>query len=304
MFRTIIINTGEIAYLKEDWLVVSTDDGEKSVPINDLYSVVIDNPSIKLTVMLLNRLTESGAHVILCGRNHLPATVILPNNSYYRPLSVLKKQITLVDDCKNEIWRCIVRVKLRNQASVMNFCGGNRERIQRVLELSESVTGDDEGNNEAIAAKLFFRDMYGSGFIRQNDDSINAALNYGYAIIRSAVSKSLVAHGFNCTLGIHHRNEFNEFNLADDMMEPLRPLVDYWVYTNREDLYDELSRDNRASLVNLINVPVLIDGKRQKLRNAIESYVVSFVKCVNDEKPSMITIPEIYRKCFLKEEND
>ncbi len=195
------------------------------------------------------------------------------------------------DEFKAEIWQMIIQGKIRNQARVMDLRRIPREKSGRMLRFAEEVIPGDQGNREGVAAKWYFRAIYGSAFIRRADDAINAALNYGYAIIRSAVGKTLTAYGYNCVIGLHHINENNPFNLADDMMEPLRPMVDFWVDQNSEDLTNTLSQDNRRELVNLINQPVRQDNKRMSLRNAIDRYVSSLTTAIERQNPKLIKIP-------------
>ena len=263
------------------------------VPIEDIYSIVIDNSQCTISSAAVTAITQVGAHILVCNEKHMPQSVIYSLNTHYRPLNVIKKQLEMHEEFKAEIWQKIIREKIRNQAKVMDLCGVPREMSGRMLRFAEEVIPGDGGNREGIAAKWFFRAIYGSEFIRHADDAINAALNYGYSIIRSAVGKTLTAYGYNCVIGLHHINENNPFNLADDIMEPLRPLVDLWVDQNSEDLAVTLSRDNRRELVNIINQPVLQDKKRMSLRNAIDRYVSSLTTAIERQNPKLIKIPRV-----------
>lgn len=296
MFRTVSVNTGERITTKDGWLVVTGEDGEHRIPMEDIYSLIVDNRSALITVPAITRLTESGAHVLLCDERHLPTSVILPVNDHYRPLTVIRKQISLPEEVKTALWDRIVRQKICNQALVLSFCGGTAERCKRLRELAEEVCDGDSGNREGIAARIFFRELYGSSFVRMYDDPTNAALNYGYTIVRTAVAKTLAAYGYNCVLGLHHINESNPFNLADDLMEPLRPAVDYWVSQNRDELVDELTRQQRNELAALVNSVVLWDGKRMRMRNAIDRYVASLTSAINSLSPKLLKLPEIVRE--------
>ncbi len=293
MFRTVIINKGERIRLKDNWLIVEFEDNSKSIPIDDIYSIVIDNQSTLITASVINAITNAGGHIIICDNKHIPSSTIYPVCNYYRPLTVLRNQIELSQECKNKIWRFIIEEKIRNQALVLTSFSGTTDTTKRLFELAQSVVDGDERNCEGVAAKLFFRGMYGSDFIRMNDDTINHALNYGYAIIRSSMSKSLIGHGFNCVLGIHHINIYNSFNLSDDLMEPLRPIVDWWVNSNSDTLIDDLTKEQRTGLANLVNEYVLMDGKTMQLRNAIEVYVKSLAKTIETEHIEFLRIPEL-----------
>lgn len=295
MFRSVAVNNGERISVKDNWLIVNSVNGESRIPVEDLYAVVIDNQQAVVTVPALWKLTSVGAHILICDDKHRPVSVVLPQNTHFHPLTVIRKQIALTDAFKDELWDRIAAQKIKNQAEVLRLCGGEREKVERLKELSQEVKNGDVGNREGIAAKMFFREMYGSAFVRMNDDAINAALNYGYAIIRSAFCKTLTGYGFNCVLGIHHISESNPFNLADDLMEPLRPFVDMWVDDNIESLVSELTKEHRNKLISLVNDVAVIDGKRMRIRNAIDRYVRSFSTAVDRQDAGALLIPEVVR---------
>lgn len=135
--------------------------------------------------------------------------------------------------------------------------------------------------------------MFGCTFKRSDDDITNAALNYGYTIIRSAVAKTLTAYGYNCILGIHHINEQNAFNLADDIMEPFRPLVDLWTDNSCDDLWEELTKTNRKELINLVNVPIKMDNKKTRVRYAIDKCVSSLTSAIDENDPELLLLPTL-----------
>ena len=296
MFRTVTVYRGERISARQGWMVVTSEDGEQKLPIEDLYSVIVDNQQTVLTAASITQLTASGAHILICNEKHLPCTLILPHNTHYHPLTVIRSQIALPQDIQNRLWDRIIRAKIENQALALKYCRGDGKIVARLRELAQEVADGDAGNREGIAAKLFFRAMYGAEFIRMQDDAVNAALNYGYTVLRSAVAKTLTAYGYNCVLGIHHINESNSFNLADDMMEPLRPLVDLWVCENSEDLVDTLSKQQRNELAALVNGIVLWNAKRMRVRNAIDKYVSSLTTAIRRLKPEECIIPVIVRQ--------
>lgn len=295
MFRTIAVNSGEKISIRDNWLVVQNDNEEKRIPIDDIYSVLVDNQQCNMTVASINRLSNNGTHIIFCDEKHNPSSIILPYSIHYRPLNVVKKQIMMSDLFKDALWDKIVSSKIRNQAKVLELCNKTPARIKRIYELSTEVCNGDEGNREGIAAKLFFKEMYGSEFIRMNDDGINHALNYGYSIIRSAVCKTLVSYGYYCVIGIHHINELNPFNLADDLMEPLRPVIDMWVDDNASEILDKLSREQRNELASITNQTIEWNNKIMKIRNAIDKYVSSFTSATERQSSKLLVCPEIIR---------
>ena len=215
-----------------------------------------------------------------------------PLNTNYHCYRILKKQLEMSNDFKGEIWKYIVQRKIENQAICLESAWAERDVINRMRQLASEVVLHDYGNREAICAKMFFRNLYGTDFIRFSDDTINAVLNYGYAIIRSSVAKSLVAHGFNCVMGVHHISETNEFNLADDFMEPLRPMVDEWISRNPDCLTEGLSKFVKNELVSLVNSEILFDGKIMKVRYAIDAMAKSFVTSIETQNPNRLILPK------------
>lgn len=285
-------------------MVVSSEDGEQKLPIEDIYSIVVDNYQTALTTGAITQLTASGAHILICNEKHLPVSIILSHNTHYHPLTVIRSQIALPDDIRNQLWDRIVKAKIENQALTLKYRGCGNSAADRLLELSNKVTEGDRGNREGIAAKMFFRNLYGSEFIRMNDDAINAALNYGYTVIRSAVAKTLTAYGYNCVLGLHHINESNAFNLADDIMEPFRPLVDLWVDENHEDLVNELTKSQRNEFAALVNAVILLDGKKMRVRNAIDRCVSSLTTAIKRLSPKELKLPTLIQQDKYRDVDD
>jgi CRISPR-associated protein Cas1 len=293
MWRTLIITQGEKLGIKDNWLYIESSEEENKVPISDIYSMVIDNRQTYLTVGAITRLTDEGVHILFCDEKHNPVSVIVPLNTHYRPLNVIKKQLSLSDGFKDVMWQEIIKAKIENQAQVIKGQGCLTDTYNHLMKFRDEVAVGDKTNREGLSAKMFFRTLYGADFIRLGENVINYALNYGYAIIRSSVAKTLCAYGYNCVLGIHHISETNPFNLADDLMEPLRPLVDLWVDKNNDDLVDELTYANRKGLVNLVNENILIEGKNTKVRYAIDRYISSFTTAIEKRDVYEISIPKL-----------
>jgi CRISPR-associated protein Cas1 len=200
------------------------------------------------------------------------------------------------------MWQDIIKAKIENQAAVLKLQGCSTDVYEHLQKFKKEVTVGDKTNREGLSAKMFFRALYGSEFVRMRDDTINAALNYGYAIIRSAVAKTLSAYGYNCILGIHHISESNPFNLADDLMEPLRPIVDLWVDRNHQDLVKELTPVHKRSLIDIVNTTVKLNNRNMKLRYAIDRYVSSFTSAIQNQDVYLINIPMISRHTLQRGE--
>lgn len=291
MFRTIYVTAGERLSVSKNWLVVESVGTSNKIPVEDIQTIIIDNLQTCVSVYALQSLAKHDVNVVLCDEKHLPCCSVLGLNQHYRPYGVLKKQIALTNEFKALLWQRIVKAKIDNQRIALKHREVTREVESRMEQLVAEVLAGDIGNREAIAAKMFFRNFYGYDFMRFEEDVVNAALNFGYAVIRSAVARSLCAYGYNCTLGIHHINENNAFNLADDLMEPLRPLVDLWVLKNNEELVDSLTKNNRIGLANIINNEVKVAGKNMKLHNAIDRYVASFTTAIDNADINKLLLP-------------
>ena len=292
MWRTVFITAGEKVSLKDNFLAVETEQ-ENLIPIEDIYAVVAESAQTLITVKAINALTQAGAHIVLCDDKHLPCSLTLPLNNHYRAFAVLKKQLAIPDALKDALWQTVIKAKILNQQKVLAYAHRSENVRERMRGFADEVAAGDPTNREGLAAKMFFRELYGCDFIRMADDSINSALNYGYAILRSAVSKSLTAYGYNCAFGIHHIGEYNPYNLSDDFMEPFRPLVDCWTDLNHNDLMGELTRSNKTGLIGLLNATVRSGGKRVKTRNAIDLMIKSFTTCLNDGVADALVLPEV-----------
>ena len=196
---------------------------------------------------------------------------------------------------KEQLWQRIVMAKIQNQAKALRLAGVGSGKAQKLEELALRVLPGDAGNREAQAAKLYFPALFGAGFTRTQADVTNAALNYGYAIIRSAVSKTVAGYGYSGVLGLHHSGPGNAFNLADDLMEPLRPLVDLWTDAHCDDLYEELTRANRRGLIDLVNQAVVFDGRKTRVRYAIDQYVKSLTSAIEGQDAGLLRLPVLTR---------
>lgn len=293
MWRTVIITKGERITIRDNWLVVYSENNEQRVPIGDLYSVVIDNRAAMLSAVVLTTLAMANVHIYFCDSKHIPVALSLPMNTHYKPLGVIKKQLALTDEFKDVLWQRIVEQKIRNQIICLKTVGVDPDKIKPIEDMCSKILPGDNSNREAAAAKKYFSALFGYTFKRTDDDVTNAALNYGYTIIRSSVAKTLTAYGYNCVLGIHHINEQNAFNLADDIMEPFRPLIDLWTDNSCDDLWDELTKANRRDLVNLVNVPVKMANKKMRVRYAIDKCVSSLTTSIENNDPKQLILPTL-----------
>lgn len=288
-YRSIIISNPANLNLKNNNLIITNED-EFQIPIEDISVLVLEGISVKLTNRLLGKLSENNVATIICDEKHLPLSIVLPLNTHHRSYKVLKQQLNQSQAFSKRIWQSIVKQKLFNQGKCLNI--SSLDGGDFITKLAASVESGDKGNREAIGAKHYFKCLFGENFTRNDENGINAALNYGYSILRSAIARTLVMYGFNAALGVNHCNELNSFNLADDFIEPFRPVVDLWAYKNMKN-DDELSRYHRVALVDLINHECIIDGQNHSVLNAIDKMVSSYTTACSKKDFRLLKLPEI-----------
>lgn len=283
-----VVNKSEI-HIKNNHLVIDNGDC-LSIPISDIKSLVFENPHSRISAYDLTVLSENNVTMIFCDKKHMPFANVVSPFDIHNKKALLEKQILCPE--KDSIWQAIVKQKIINQAQNLKnngLCGDDIEKI--ALEV---LTGD-KSFREAVAAKKYFRALFGDEFNRRNGSELNSALNYGYSVIRSEISKALVTHGFEPSVGIHHDNQFNNFNLSDDIIECFRPIVDNFVYNNSSRILNSFDIGVRAEEVLLLNEFVLYNNKRYQVSSAIDAVVSSLKNAILNDLNSFNLI-ELERK--------
>lgn len=192
------------------------------------------------------------------------------------------------------MWQDIVAAKIKNQAKCLELCGVDIEYCSKVSNLGRAVRSGDPENVEGQAAALYFKFLFGAGFARAQDTETNAALNYGYAIVRGYIARTIANYGYEPCIGIHHHSELNNYNFADDLIEPFRPLVDLFVFQNL--LGERFSANEKRELCNILNYEMISGGERHSMAYSIERLVQSVGRCFADEsKCEKLLLPEINR---------
>lgn len=266
--------------VKNSQLFLENNENQVDYPLEDVNSIMIENLNTTISTYTLSKFAEFGILCFICNQNHLPSGVVLPFCEHYQTLTMFQNQIECSKPLQKQLWKSVIENKIENQNEVLNICGDS----DSLKHLQETVLSGDSTNNEAKASLIYFKELFGKDFARRDDNvSINAFLNYGYSIIRGFVARSVVVHGFQPFLGINHSNQFNQFNLADDLIEPFRPLVDLFVKIHLSEK-TEIDSKTKALLFGIVNYDVLIDGQKQPLSHAIEMYVQSFQKSLKEGK--------------------
>ena len=295
-FKNLFIESNVRLSVKNEQLVVLNNE-EHTIPLEDINSICIDSLRTNITTYTLNKIVEHDIILYVCDEKHLPKGMLLSVNNYSRKLRNLKRQIEMPKPVLKRMWQSIVMQKIENQALVLKELE-YYDSYKELKLISNKVLSGDSTNMEAVAAAIYFKTIFGKDFSRKNADLYNSCLNYGYAIVRGMISRSLVMYGFEPALGIFHHNQLNAFNLADDIIECFRPLVDLYVLKN-VTIKDELDSDTKRVIYNLINILILIDGKSYNIQTAIENVVkslaTSFENKSNDIKLPVLIELEEYR---------
>jgi len=257
-------------------------EAQAKIPIEDIGIVILDNYQITLTHGLLNALLENNTAVIQCNASHLPYGLILPLEGNSVQSERFRTQIEASEPLKKQLWQQTVQYKIRNQAALLKKVGKDQGPL---YTLAKNTKSGDIMNCEGTAAAFYWQRLFSPwvNFYRRRDgDPPNNLLNYGYAILRAVVARSLVASGMLPTFGIHHRNRYNAYALADDIMEPYRPYVDSIVYglISTEEDYTELTTELKKRLLSIPTEDVMIDGERSPLMVGIQRTTASLVRCL------------------------
>lgn len=270
-------------------------DAVKTIPIEDIGVVVLDNKQITITQGLMEALLGNNCAVITCDKSHLPVGLLLPLCGNTTQNERFRQQLDASLPLKKQLWQQTVQAKISNQASVLKRC--RDAEIGNVLKWQNDVRSGDPDNLEGRAAAYYWKNMFleVDGFIRDREGvPPNNLLNYGYAILRAVVARSLVSSGLLPTLGIHHHNRYNAYCLADDIMEPYRPYVDELVvcYTNENGYPDELTSEIKRVMLSIPVLDVRINGQRSPLMLAAGQTAASLARCFSGESRKLV-YPEI-----------
>ena len=284
-WRVIHISESEKISLFLDNLKVETKGEPILVPLKDIHSLILDNYKMVASVQLLCRCCENNINVVVCGVDHNPKAIVMSHTGHHQTASILKKQISWDESMKGFIHQQIVKQKILNQIIVLRKVGV--DQVEKLVGYLEDVQRFDTTNREGHAAKVYFRLLFGQSFIRFEDDVINAGLNYGYSILRSQINKTLVAKGLNTSLGIIHKGPYNAFNLSDDIIEPFRPIVDLWVYTNLRDS-NKFSRDHRQELIKLTTSKIMVNQQKHTVFNAVTMFSSSIINFFDDDTTKLL----------------
>ncbi|WP_417213829.1 type II CRISPR-associated endonuclease Cas1 [Bizionia sp.] len=265
---------------------------EATIPIEDIGFIIIDNPAVYISITALNLLIENNSAVIICGKTHLPNGLFLNLNSHHIQQEMFRNQINASQPLKKQLWQQTVREKITNQGLLLKQITKSKNNFEF---LASKVTSGDTTNMEGVAASFYWKSFFEHGFKRERfGDYPNNFLNYGYAILRAATARALSGSGLLNTLGIHHKSKYNAFALADDIMEPFRPIIDEAVHTIMQH-YDEqeLNTEIKSVLLQTLTRTVYFKDEKSPLMVALQKTASSLLQCYSGKRKK-IKYPKLW----------
>ncbi len=275
-------------------LVIERPDHPKAtLPIEDMGVVIVDDSRATYTQAVFIELLNAGATVMVTGRDHLPVGLMLPLDAHHVQTERHRAQVEASEPTKKRTWQALIRAKISQQGEVLSYFTGNHGGLD---PLSKRVRSGDPDNLEAQAAQRYWPLLFGENFRRdRNADGVNALLNYGYAVVRAATARAVVASGLIPSLGIFHRNRGNPFCLADDLLEPYRPYVDWRVKllvdADKSQIPSLKQRETRGTLLSLFNETILVGGRRLPLLLALQASAASLSRILTEGERAL-ALPE------------
>lgn len=282
-WRTVVITHRAKLDFKMNYMTVRDDSSTTKIFINEIYMLIIESTAVSLTAALLNELTKQKIKIIFCDEKRNPSSELIAYYGSHDTSAKYRNQIQWSSDIKEFVWTEIVREKIKKQSDLLKI--KKCSEFELLDKYIVDMTLNDASNREGHAAKVYFNALFGKDFTRSSESLINAALNYGYSIILSAFTREIVANGYMTQLGLFHDNMFNPFNLASDLMEPFRILVDRRVVNMDLEVFESTEK---LALVDTLNHGVIIDGQHTYVSNAIKIYCKSIFDALNDKDISLI----------------
>lgn len=281
-WRTVVISKSAKLDYQMGYMVVRQEETVK-INVAEIYMLIIESTAVSLTTALLCELVKKKVKVVFCDEKRNPISELISYYGAHDTSAKIKRQIAWDEDMKAAVWTEIVTDKIRKQAE--NLITWKRPEAAMLNQYINEIEFGDTTNREGHAAKVYFNALFGMEFTRTAENSLNAALNYGYGILLSAFNREIVANGYITQLGLFHDNMFNQFNLGSDLMEPFRPIVDRKV---RSLLPDKFEHEEKMLILEILQTEVRIAERQEILENAIKIYCKSIFDALNDRDISQI----------------
>ena len=277
-WRTVIVNTHSKLSYKNNHLIFKDATRTEMIHLSEVDILLLETTDIVLSTMLIKRLVDENILVIFCDDKRLPTAHLMPYYARHDSSLQLSKQIDWEEAVKAEVWTHIISQKILNQSIYLSACGFI-EKSQSVMNLYHSLELFDPSNREGHSARIYFNTLFGKDFNRELDNDINASLDYGYTLLLSMFAREVVLSGCMTQFGLKHANQFNQFNLASDIMEPFRPIIDQIVYENRNHSFVKIKRE----LFTIFSDTFQYNNMEMYLTNIVSDYTKKVIKALNNK---------------------
>ncbi|MCD2223586.1 type II CRISPR-associated endonuclease Cas1 [Listeria cossartiae] len=278
-WRTVVVNSHSKLSYKNQHLVFKSAYQHEMIHLSEIDVLILETTDITLTTMLINCLVAENILILFCDDKRLPIGKVLPFYGRHDSSLQLSKQLGWDSELKSEVWTEIISQKILNQSTFLSMLDYD-EKADSLIKLHETLEIFDPTNREGHAARIYFNQLFGNDFTREQENDINSGLNYGYTLLLSVFARELVKSGCMTQFGLKHSNQFNDFNFASDIMEPFRPLVDQIVYEKRNEDFQVIKR----SLFELFNKQFDYNDQHMFLTNIASDYTKKIVKVLNEER--------------------
>ena len=277
-WRTVVVNTHSKLSYKNNHLIFKDATRTEMIHLSEVDILLLETTDIVLSTMLIKRLVDENILVIFCDDKRLPTAHLMPYYARHDSSLQLSRQIDWEEAVKAEVWTHIISQKILNQSIYLSACGFI-EKSQSVMNLYHSLELFDPSNREGHSARIYFNTLFGKDFNRELDNEINTSLDYGYTLLLSMFAREVVLSGCMTQLGLKHANQFNQFNLASDIMEPFRPIIDQIVYENRNHSFVKIKRE----LFSIFSDTFQYNNKEMYLTNIVSDYTKKVIKALNNK---------------------
>ncbi len=292
-WRIVYITNVDKLSLNLNSVQIIHEDQKFFVSLSEIAMLVIEDYKSLITTRLLIELAKQGIPVIILAMNSMPIGEYFPISNNVRTPKRIGEQILWTEEMKKKLWTEIVKGKIENQINTLKKLD-IKEKVNLLEENIKQITYGDKTNMEGISARIYFKELFGNEFIRFDETIENYCLNFSYHIIRTIISKEIVARGYIPSLGINHKSQYNIFNFADDLIEVFRPIVDYYVYlillkVLKSETY-ELDKELKMKLIDIVNNKIVYKGKKYTIMNVIPPYINDIINFIT-EKELKLEIP-------------
>lgn len=281
-FRTIVVNQHSKLSYKNNHLIFKSETTTETIHLSEIDLIILETTDIVITTMLVAKLVEENIAVIFCCKKSLPSAQLVPYYGRHDSSLTMKKQLQWDDDRKHYAASQIIRQKMHNQAEFLHSYNFT-QKATAIIKLADQLQPTDPTNREGHAARIFFNTLYGNDFSRHNPNTINSGLDYGYTLIMAMFAREIAKCGLLTQLGINHSNQFNPYNLASDIMEPFRPIIDDIVYTHSSHNFDYI----KNKLFEIFLQTYAYNGAQMYLSNIVSHYVKGCIAYLNQETANL-----------------